>query len=178
MIKDNTKIEFDLERTPLQIKTIQGGDVITVFLYDESGDRAGRIFLTDLASPSSSHSPQRYQIYDCVTRHFFVVVSHCKHNEELFYYEVLFSAINPHDCNALIIHMSFIFTVSRYSLTILNRRTQKLKRKLLHSLIILYSSDRFLSLSIRRAISRYSCISCLLSFKGITFKYVHLHTHP
>ena len=130
MIKDNTKIEFDLERTPLQIKTIQGGDVLSVFLYDESGAGARRIYLRDLTSLSSSHSPPRYQIYDCVIRNFFVVVSHRKHNEELFYYEKLFSAIDPHDCTALIIHMSFIFTVSRYSLTILNRRTQKLKRKL------------------------------------------------
>ena len=166
MIKDNTKIEFDLERTPLQIKTIQGGDVLSVFLYDESGAGAGRIYLRDFTSPYSSHSSPRYQIYDCVTHHFFVVVSHRKRNEELFYYEKLFSAIDPHHCNALIIHMSFLFTVSRYSLTILNRRTQKLKRKLLHSLIILHSSDRFLSLSIRRAISRFSCISCLLYFKN------------
>ena len=70
MIKDNTKIEFDLERTPLQIKTIQGGDVITVFLYDESDASAGRIYLRDLTSPSSSHSPPTYIIYDCVTRNF------------------------------------------------------------------------------------------------------------
>ena len=70
MIKDNTKIEFDLERTPLQIKTIQGGDVIGVFLYDESDGSAGRIYLRDLASPSSSHSPPEYQIYDCVRRNF------------------------------------------------------------------------------------------------------------
>ena len=123
MIKDNTKIEFDLERTPLQIKTIQGGDVLSVFLYDESGAGAGRIYLRDLTSSYSSHSSP-----------FFTKISNL--------YQ------------------------SRYSLTILNRRTQKLKRKLLHSLIILHSSDRFLSLSIRRAISRFSCISCLLYFKN------------
>ena len=70
MIKDNTKIEFDLERTPLQIKTIQGGDVIGLFLYDESDGSAGKVYLRRLRSSPSSHLPPEYEIYDCTTRDF------------------------------------------------------------------------------------------------------------
>ena len=66
VIRDDIKIEFDLERTPLQIKTNQGGDVVNVWFYDESGERAGRIYLRGLTSPSSS----TYEIYECMTRNF------------------------------------------------------------------------------------------------------------
>ncbi|XP_063692489.1 uncharacterized protein LOC134824512 [Bolinopsis microptera] len=61
-----SKIEFDLERTPLQIKTIQGEDVVSVWFYDESETTAGRIFLRDLTSSSGSLSPPEYEIYDCM----------------------------------------------------------------------------------------------------------------
>ena len=68
MIKDNTKIEFDLEGTPLQIKTIQGGVDVGVWFFDESDGSAGRIFLKDLTSSPSSHSPPTYEIYDCTSK--------------------------------------------------------------------------------------------------------------
>ena len=74
MIEGDTKIEFDLERTPLQIKTIQGGAIISVFLYDENDDTAGRIYLKGLTSPSSSHSPPTYVIYDCTMKRNLVVL--------------------------------------------------------------------------------------------------------
>ncbi|XP_063692490.1 uncharacterized protein LOC134824513 [Bolinopsis microptera] len=66
VIRDETKIEFDLERTPLQIKTIQGKDVISVWFYDESGASSGKIFLRGLKSSSVSLFPPRYELYDCM----------------------------------------------------------------------------------------------------------------
>ena len=62
------KIEFDLERTSLQIKTIQGGVGVSLFLYDENDKIAGKIFLKYLTSLSSSHSAPTYEIYDCILK--------------------------------------------------------------------------------------------------------------